>query len=219
MVSKSLSPQSFLNILEAKEDLVFDEAELISALKAYVMEDDEVVWQKLQAPAFKSMSRMVILPFPVQITAETVPQTATQKAARVSRAKRPAEEIQKTVAEKLSRFDADDTQLLESVYKDVLKSYTEGGQEPMPYYKLICDPQSFTKSVNNAFQMSFLIQSNLVRIFKSENGTTLAEPVDLHTPFTSQKGGDQAIHAVITLDYDMWESTVNNYNVETSMIG
>lgn len=89
----------------------------------------------------------------------------------------------------------------------------------MPYFKLICDPQSFTKSVNNAFQMAFLIQSNLVRIYKSENGTTLAEPVDPEAVFTSQKGGDQAVHAVITLDYDMWEATVNNYHVEASMIG
>lgn len=88
----------------------------------------------------------------------------------------------------------------------------------MPFYKLICDPTSFTKSVNNAFQLSFLIQSNLVRVSKTEAGETILEPIDMNAPFTSQKGGDNSIHAVITLDYELWEATVNNYHIESSMI-
>lgn len=207
---------SFLNILETKKNLVFNENELAQALMDLVQDEDEGEpdWLKLSDQAM-SCFKTAFLPYPIQIAHE--PRTDTQKV-RAARNKRSTILAPSTVAEKLSRFEGENVRALESVYHDIIRSYTEGGSVPMPFFKLICDPTSFTKSVNNAFQLSFLIQSNLVRVFKTDYGETILEPLDSNAPFTSQKGGDNSVHAVITLDYELWEATVSNYQIETSMI-
>lgn len=211
-----VSNASFLNILEAKKNLVFNENELAQALTNCVQDEDEgdLNWLRICDQAMGCF-KTVFLPFPIQLATE--PHTETQKA-RAARATKSTQPAVKTVAEKLSRFEGENVRALESVYNDIRRAYLEGGSVPMPFFKLICDPTSFTKSVNNAFQLSFLIQSNLVRVFKNEAGETILEPIDINAPFTSQKGGDNSVHAVITLDYELWEATVSNYQIETSMI-
>lgn len=210
---------SFLTILENKKNLVFNEQELAQELTSMAQDEDEEEpnWLKFSEIAMGCF-KTVFLPFPVQITAtDRQPQqqgTPKEKAARRKRSQLPPS----VVAEKLARFDSENVRALQSVYNDIIRSYIDGGSVPMPFYKLICDPTSFQKSVNNAFQLSFLIQSNLVRVTKTESGETMLDPLDANAPFTSQKGGDNSVHAVTTLDYELWESTVNNYQIETSMI-
>lgn len=207
---------TFLNILESKKNLVFNEGELAEALLKLAQDEDEgeINWLKLSDQAMRCF-KTVFLPFPVQVTHE--PREEPTEKVRAKREKKSQGAPTTTVAEKLSRFEGENVRALESVYSDIRRSYIDGGSIPMPFYKLICDPTSFTKSVNNAFQLSFLIQSNLVRVFKND-AETLLDPIDINTPFTSQKGGDNSVHAVITLDYELWEATVSNYQIETSMI-
>lgn len=208
---------SFLNVLETKKNLVFNENELAEALIDIARDEDEgddLNWFKLSDQAMNCF-KTVFLAYPIQIATDRSNETQKVRAARV---KRTTTNAPTTVAEKLSRFEGENVRALESVYNDIIRSYTEGGAVPMPFFKLICDPSSFTKSVNNAFQLSFLIQSNLVRVSKTESGETILEPLDMNAPFTSQKGGDNSVHAVISLDYELWEATVSNYHIETSMI-
>lgn len=209
---------SLLNVLETKKNLVFNENELVEALTGLVQDEDQgedFDWMKI-TDRVTCCFKTVYLPYPVQISHER--RQEPEQKPRSQRVKRSTQMAPATAAEKLSRFEGENARALESVYNDIIRSYVEGGRVPLPFYKLICDPSSFTKSVNNAFQLSFLIQSNLVRVSKTDAGETIIEPIDLNAPFTSQKGGDNCVHAVITLDYDLWEATVNNYHIETSMI-
>lgn len=216
---------SFLNVLETKRNSVFNENDLVRALvnsvreegveEVEVVEDAEPIWSNLVSTAL-SCFKTVYLPFPVQLAHDRAQEPEKVKAARARRSTIAPGRV--TVAEKLAAFDKDNARALESVYQDIIQAYVDEGQQPMPFYKLICDPSSFTKSVHNAFQLSFLIQSNLVRVFKSEGGETLLEPLDMNAPFTSQKGGDNSVHAVISMDYELWEQSVNDYQVNRSQI-
>lgn len=211
-----MSNATFLNILETKKNLVFNDIELAESLLASVQDEDEENsnWLKLCDRAMGCF-KTVFLPYPIQISHEQ--RNDTQKV-KTKRAKRSTQVAPASVAEKLSRFDGENARALESVYNDVIRSFVEGGKVPMPFFKLICDPTSFPKSVSNAFQLSFLIQSNLLKVFKNDAGETHITPIDMNAPFTSQKGGDNRVHAITTLDYDLWEQTVSNYQIETSMI-
>lgn len=215
---------SFLNVLETKRNSVFNENDLARALLNSVREeveeeeaaeDEEPIWSNLCSTAL-SCFKTVYLPFPLQIAHDRSAEPEKVKAARARKSTTNLGRV--TVAEKLAAFEGENARALESVYHDIIQAYVDEDQQPLPFYKLICDPSSFTKSVHNAFQLSFLIQSNLVRVFKSEAGETLLEPLDMNAPFTSQKGGDNSVHAVISMDYDLWEQTVSDYQVNRSQI-
>lgn len=209
--------QVFVNVLESKESLIFDEDDLVAAIRELVLHEDEIDWSKLNGPShFKS----ACLSFPIFGTHCPSVQSNVSTQKRAERRKRPKDDtVSETVPQKLSTFTEDGIENdhnLSTFYQNILRCCNENGAQP--FYKIICDPNSFPNSVHNAFQVSFLIQSNLVKVFKSASGETMLGPVDKNLPFTVKKGGDNSVHAVISLDYDLWQASITNYGIENAMI-
>ncbi len=68
--------------------------------------------------------------------------------------------------------------LVQSALKQLVKRYKEGGRrEPVCYFSFVIDPDSFGRTVENVFHVSFLVKEGKVR-----DGTLLREKASLDFP-------------------------------------
>ncbi|KAH8248524.1 hypothetical protein KR032_000325, partial [Drosophila birchii] len=83
------------------------------------------------------------------------------------------EEKRPRKSDKLERKD-EGAASVNNTLKQIRHFYREGGNQPIPYYKLICNPNNFMETVQNALQVSFLVKENLITII---NGSDDGLPV------------------------------------------
>lgn len=207
----------FLNVIEAKESAVFNEAEFAKSILNLVTdnESEEVVWSKLDE-YWPSIFNTVYHAPSLYGTYDLVEKEKPSEEPKPKQAIKRATQSANLVPEEIQKFEVDDDKSLRIFYTKIIKCYKQNSSNPIPFYKLICDPNSFPESVNNAFLCSFLINNNLLKIFKQDE-VTMVEPFDSDSPFTAKKGGDNQIHAVMSLDYNLWQTIIANFNVNTSM--
>lgn len=55
------------------------------------------------------------------------------------------------------------------VMKQIKNIYRSSNNQPIPYYKLICNPHNFMESVQNALIVSFLLKENLISLERGED--------------------------------------------------
>lgn len=75
-------------------------------------------------------------------------------------------------------------QKLNLIFNQILKIY-EQRRKPIPYFELIIDPEDFMNTVDNAFQISFLIRDGRVALLNDPNHDPIIRP-------TTQKENEQA---------------------------
>lgn len=56
------------------------------------------------------------------------------------------------------------------VMKQIKTIYRGSNNQPIPYYKLICNPHDFMETVQNAMIVSFLLKENLISLATGEDG-------------------------------------------------
>ena len=61
-------------------------------------------------------------------------------------------------------------QKLNQVLVQIKELYQNNGNQPIPYYKLIIDPNDFMITVDNAFQVSFLFRDKHLFMMNGEDG-------------------------------------------------
>lgn len=76
------------------------------------------------------------------------------------------------------------------ILKQVSDIFRANNRQPIPYYKLIVDPNCFMNTVENAFQMAFLARDGNIVIERGEDGypcvrIATKDELDMH-PDTSQ---------------------------------
>lgn len=59
-----------------------------------------------------------------------------------------------------------------------MQLYENNNKDPLPYYQLIVDPTNFMRTIQNAFQISFLLRDGLVAIEEGEDGYPTVRPVN-----------------------------------------
>lgn len=74
-----------------------------------------------------------------------------------------AEKTAPTLVTQLQKEEKNSQQLT-TIITDINRIYKENNNKPIPYYKLIIDPNDFMNTVENAFQLSFLLRDNLIAI-------------------------------------------------------
>uniref|UniRef100_A0A6B0V6T4 Non-structural maintenance of chromosomes element 4 n=1 Tax=Ixodes ricinus TaxID=34613 RepID=A0A6B0V6T4_IXORI len=78
---------------------------------------------------------------------------------------------------------------------------------PLPYHELVIHPKSFSRTCENIFHLSFLVNSGHVRIALDENGLLCAEPVDHRgRSRSSEKPLENAF--IMTLSMQQWKDAV-----------
>lgn len=84
-----------------------------------------------------------------------------------------------------------------------LQLLQENSNEPIPYYKLICDPDSFPHSVDNLFQLSFLFRDGLVSFGCGDDGLpTVSLVTDMQKKDKDSYANNQFVSS---MDPPLWE--------------
>lgn len=116
-------------------------------------------------------------PEPVAATQKEAKQRTQRQRTDFGQAKKP------DTVDKLQRQEKS-AQKLNLIFNQIVTLYEQRGT-PIPYYELITDPQDFMTTVDNAFQISFLIRDGKVALLSDENHDPIVRP-------TSQKENEQA---------------------------
>jgi len=106
---------------------------------------------------------------------------------------------------------------INAVYEEILKICKQRGKKFIPYYELICNPESFMKSVDIAFQVAFLVRDgNLgLKTIGGELHVTLAK--DQHS--APKKGNHHDTkQCVLSLNHNLWQSKVQQFKLKKPLI-
>lgn len=84
----------------------------------------------------------------------------------------------------------------------------------LPYYKLICDPSSFMKSVDMAFQISFLIRDGFLGLTKIDDEPfVVIHESNKNRTTNRSRGNMETKQCVMSLNPKMWKQKVEQFNL------
>lgn len=90
----------------------------------------------------------------------------------------------------------------------VLKSlYAKLGNQALPYFEFVIHPQSFAKTCENIFHLSFLVNEGHARVTLDENNLLLVEPVGRDENNTETRRTMKNVFAM-TLNMQQWRDAV-----------
>lgn len=89
----------------------------------------------------------------------------------------------------------------------------------LPYYELICHPQSFMKTVDIAFQISFLVRDGFLGLKKirDEPYAYLYDP-DPTTQQSQRGNANDTVQCVMTLDTTLWKEKVSKFELHQPLL-
>ncbi|KAL7738938.1 hypothetical protein ACLKA6_016936 [Drosophila palustris] len=189
----------------------FTDRMFCTAINNLVFKDNSENWDELCSlacqhgtPFFASAS---MLPFIDVKPKEHIPkQRAARKSTKNVEEKRPKQ------SDKLERKGEGST-AVNHVMRQIKNIYRAGNNQPIPYFKLICNPHNFMDSVQNALIISFLVKENLISI---ENGTDGLPHVKVNTVQVSTT--EDSNQDICCLDVELCEKYAKHYNITEPML-
>ena len=113
--------------------------------------------------------------------------------------------------------DQKTTKLVESTMQLLERKFKQNGKKPVNYFKFLIDPQSFGKTVENMFHLSFLVKQRRVELSICEKiGLPMLVPVSAgsYVGDEGDEGGSEGKNqAIISLSYDDWEDLKDALNI------
>ncbi|XP_040840656.1 EP300-interacting inhibitor of differentiation 3 [Ochotona curzoniae] len=97
--------------------------------------------------------------------------------------------------------------------------FQEYPDTPVPYFEFVVDPNSFSRTVENIFHVSFIIRDGFARIRLDQDRLPILEPIS-----TTQAGeeGDAGFHGrkqgIISLSLQEWKNIVATFEISEAMI-
>ncbi|XP_067640468.1 EP300-interacting inhibitor of differentiation 3 [Eurosta solidaginis] len=95
--------------------------------------------------------------YKVELKERAVKERQQRRKAEQAAEKRPE------CVDKLSRQDKG-AKKVNIVHKQLAQMFKTNNNQPIPYYKLVIDPKNFMNTVENAFQIAFLVHDNRIAI-------------------------------------------------------
>jgi len=122
----------------------------------------------------------------------------------------------KVVPETLKNTKKDDQNETAKRVEHVNRCILKAGQ-PIEFWVLVLDPNSFAHTVENIFHVAFLVKDGRVKIKKENNGFTV-EPSDppLHSDFTD--GSAKQIQRILKIDIPTWRKLLEEYSITDAFI-
>ncbi|XP_062537076.1 EP300-interacting inhibitor of differentiation 3 isoform X2 [Armigeres subalbatus] len=143
------------------------------------------------------------------ITQKEAKQRAQRKRTDYGEAKKP------DTVDKLQKKEKS-AQKVNLIFGQIAKIF-EQRRKPIPYYELIIDPEDFMNTVDNAFQISFLIRDGRVALEDDENDEPVLRP-------TTQQENEQAqrqtetTQAILGLNPKKWRELIERFQVDEPML-
>lgn len=139
---------------------------------------------------------------------------------RVERQRRvPSREEKRIMPTQLKKMEESHQEATEKEVERILgclqRYFRDDSEEPISYYEFVIDPNSFSRTVENIFHMSFLIRDGLARMYL-ENGLPYIAPVE---EGEIQPGGAAIRHqCVISISQESWREIIDAFDIKQALI-
>lgn len=99
-----------------------------------------------------------------------------------------------------------------------LKVCRERNTDTIPYYEFIIHHKDFMKTVDNAFQVSFLVRDSIVGL-KNEDNEPLLYLYDCD-PMTNQSQHEdtESVQCVLSLTPKVWKQNIKRYKISKPLM-
>ncbi|CAD7077416.1 unnamed protein product [Hermetia illucens] len=143
------------------------------------------------------------------------PPKIVQKPARTRRPKSTPSQLIKPEDVKKLESETRTGKNLNIFLTKFVKVFIANKKQPIPYYKVIIDPADFMQTLENAFQVAFLVSNGSAVIEEDEDGMPVVRPVFDKSENNSKKVPVQAVSNItMKICLDMAE----RYNIREPLI-
>uniref|UniRef100_A0A1A9WIK5 Non-structural maintenance of chromosomes element 4 n=1 Tax=Glossina brevipalpis TaxID=37001 RepID=A0A1A9WIK5_9MUSC len=190
----------------------FNEKEYANALMSLINQDRQPDWNFLAVTAI-NVSRTVQTKTSMLGAADVEPRERVLKLRQKYDKKEVAgEQRPKNVSK--SKRKGRGTEKVNLVLKQLNSLFKASNWQPIPFYKLIIDPNNFMNTVENAFQISFLAQDGNIAI---ERGEDLYPQVRIAQPKEIESKTDTT-QAICSLNMSFCEDMIRFYEIKEAML-
>ncbi|XP_017098822.2 uncharacterized protein Nse4 [Drosophila bipectinata] len=190
----------------------FTDIMMVSAIENLVFKETEEDWNAIcslavqfGAPHFTNDS---MLPFIDVTPKERIPKQRAQR-----KPKSQVAEKRPKISDKLERKD-EGAASVSHILKQIRQIYKDGGNQPIPYFKLICNPDNFMDTVQNALQVSFLVKENYIAVENGADGLPLVRVVPNH----KAPGQAESSQAICSIDVAYCNKMVKHYSIHQPLL-
>eukprot|EP00842_Homolaphlyctis_polyrhiza_P001374 jgi/Hompol1/2237/HPOL_002159-RA len=173
----------------------------------------EMQWERLTPQLLRLSNRPLLSGFMYGAIAVQIKQREKrQRTARLvkdpSKLRRPEELQEDDIVQQENETSAS-VQMLYTLLNTV---------EPIPFFRFILNPNSFSQSVENLFHLSFLIRDGLASLEQDDNDGELMLSTDSEPTEQDIQEGTVKIQQIMNFDMNMWEDAVKAYGIVDSII-
>jgi hypothetical protein len=178
----------------------FDIDEFITKLSNSLSNENGLIdWYAIEPHVAKSSSRLPVSDF--MLGPISIEQKKIERKRAIRHERNTAQVVEPTQLKEtdVKKYENQTTINVKNVYKRLLQV------EPIHFFNLIINPQSFSQSVENLFYLSFLIREKRAKISIDKDGLPLVESVkddDDNEPDNAEPLLNKQL--VIDLDMDIW---------------
>ncbi|XP_023660056.1 non-structural maintenance of chromosomes element 4 homolog A isoform X2 [Paramormyrops kingsleyae] len=134
--------------------------------------------------------------------------------------KAPSKEVKRIMPTQLKKMEESQQEATEKEVERILgflQSYhNENPELPISYYEFVIDPQSFSRTVENIFHISFLIRDGLAKIYLDQNKLPCIAPVPREEAEATSSSSRQ--QCVISINQSSWREIIEAFDITAAMI-
>ncbi|XP_026314385.1 EP300-interacting inhibitor of differentiation 3 [Hyposmocoma kahamanoa] len=134
---------------------------------------------------------------------------------RVERQQAAALKAPETV-DKLERSE-EGSEMVSRVNRFLNKTFKERGGTPLSYFHVVIDPDSFSRTIENIYHVSFLVRDGMVAVKLDDN-----YGLPFITPLAKQKERrdiDDENQFIVSIDMQLWQDLKEAFDIQKPMMG
>ncbi|XP_026465199.1 EP300-interacting inhibitor of differentiation 3-like [Ctenocephalides felis] len=126
-------------------------------------------------------------------------------------------EIESTCPDSIDKAEQTEetANILAKVKSQIMKHFKDNNMKPIKHFQIVLDPKDFGKTVDNIFQVSFLVRDRDVELFE-ENEDLWLRP--LKKSRTDEQHSDDEQQVIMSIDMEQWKALVKKYDVRRPMM-
>ncbi|TDH01111.1 hypothetical protein EPR50_G00176880 [Perca flavescens] len=134
--------------------------------------------------------------------------------------KAPNKEAKRIMPTQLKKMEDSNQEATEKEVERILgylKSYYQDDPtSPISYYEFVIDPNSFSRTVENIFHMSFLIRDGLARMYLDNDKLPCIAPVEEGEVDTG--GSYSRKQCIVSISPKLWKELIEAFDIRDTMI-
>uniref|UniRef100_A0A1A9Z5J5 Non-structural maintenance of chromosomes element 4 n=1 Tax=Glossina pallidipes TaxID=7398 RepID=A0A1A9Z5J5_GLOPL len=194
------------------ESSEFNDAAYAHAINSFINRGEKSDWDVLANIAME-VNKAVYTKSSMLGAADIEPRERLTKERQKRRPKALTQEKRPDVIGKLKRKDRG-AEKINIILKQVNDLYKANNCQPIPFYKLIIDPENFMNTVENAFQISFLVRDGNIAIERGDD----SYPQIRVANSDEVKNKTETTQAICSLNMELCEKMKNFYGIEEPML-